>query len=180
VDFGTISGASVVNGTVRNMGNDGIVLGNAGRVHGVFLHSNGQFGDLNDGNGIKCGDGCRVSECVADDNGRIGIFTGNGSTVVDNQVLNNDQSGIRVGAGSLVARNTVYANAFQGIIDSGGSGIFQNAINGNGGDGIDSLVGAPYAYGQNALRGNNGAGGETDGIGVQVNQNFCETDTVCP
>jgi hypothetical protein len=95
-------------------------------------------------------------------------------------VLNNDQAGIRVGAGSTVARNTVYANAFQGIIDTGGSGIFQNVINGNGGVGIDSLIGAPFAYGQNALRGNNGAGVELNGLGVQVNANFCETDTVCP
>jgi hypothetical protein len=179
VDFSAIAGATVENGTVKNMGNDGILLGNGGRVRGVYVTSNGQSGDGNIA-GIRCGEGCRVSECVADDNGRYGVFTGNGSSVIDSQVLNNDQGGIRVGTGSLVARNAVYANAWQGITDSGGSGIFQNAIHSNGGLGIDSLIGAPYAYGQNALRGNNGAGTEADGIGVQVNQNLCETDTICP
>jgi hypothetical protein len=179
VDFGAITGATVENGTVKNMGNDGILLGNDGRVRNVNVSSNGQFGDGNVG-GIRCGTGCQISGCIADDNGRYGILTGSGALVVESQVLNNDQAGMRVGVGSLVARNVVYANAFQGITDTGGSGIFQNVINSSGGLGIDSLIGAPYAYGQNALRANNGGGVEASGLGVQVGPNFCETDTVCP
>jgi hypothetical protein len=178
VDFSGIEGASVINGTVKNMGNDGILLGDAGRVRDVYVASNGQFGDGNIG-GIRCGEGCQVSHSVADGNGRFGILTGNGSSVVDSQVLNNAQAGMRVGVGSTVARNSVYANAFQGIMDSGGSGIFQNVIYGNGGFGIDS-IGGPFAYGQNALRGNNGAGPESDGLGIQTSGNLCDTDTVCP
>jgi hypothetical protein len=179
VDFGAITGATVRNGTVRNLGNDGVLLGDGGIVQSLHALSNGQPADITVA-GIRCGQGCAISQCVATQNGRYGIMVGNGSSVLDSVARLNGGAGIRAAPGALIARNALFDNDQQGVTEAGGAGVFQNSIHNNSAFGIDTTGSTPFAYGQNALRGNNGAGPEVSASGVEVDQNFCDLDTVCP
>jgi hypothetical protein len=179
VDFQEIDGATVKNGTVRNMATHGVLLGDSGTVENLRALDNNsnETGNLA---GVYCGSACTIIGSVASGNGRYGFFTGQGSSILDSRVAKNGQSGMRVGSHSLVVRNNVFDNDYQGIVDSGNSTILQNTIGSNGSYGIDSLVGARFAYGNNTLVNNNAGGAQVDGFGTQIDTNFCQTNTVCP
>ncbi len=180
IDFSEIRGAVVKNGMVRGMGADGVVLGDAGRVENVHALGNDAYLPSDNAGGIRCGEDCLVANSVASNNGRYGILTGAHSKVMDNRVSENAQAGVRVGSYSLVSGNTIYDNGYFGIVDSGYGMILQNTIGQNGSYGIDSLIGAPYTFGNNTLVGNNGGGAQHDGLGTRIATNFCQTNTICP
>jgi hypothetical protein len=179
IDFGTISGASIRNGTVRNMGNHGILIGRAGYVHAVRLLGNGSGAP--NASGVHCPDSCQISSCEFWGNSQ-GANTGELANVLDN-LFDGNGTGLRLGWGGLASRNTIRNSAGTGLgVQGGPVGIFQNVITQSGGFGI-GYFGAvvSYAYGQNALSGNNGAGPEVEGgaAAIQVGPNFCD-NALCP
>lgn len=180
VDFSAITGAVVMNGMVRGMGDDGILLGNDGRVENVEAIDNGDFGDGNKA-GIRCGNSCTVKNSVASRNGRYGIFTGAHSIIEGNRVVQNEQDGIRNGSYSVVRQNTVYDNDYSGITDTGNSTYLHNNISQNGSYGINSLIGANFTYGHNTFVFNNGGGSQVEpAFGVQIESNYCQANLACP
>ena len=179
IDFSAIAGAVVQNGTVRNMGSDGILLGDAGRVENVVVLDNGAGGGGNRA-GIRCLGSCEIKDSVAADNDAYGIMTGLNSNVVDSRVYDNGLAGIRLGSYSTVRSSVVYSNGGAGILDSGYGLILGNQVSQNAGFGVDSLVGARYVVGNNTFVGNNSSGAQFDGFATQVELNNCQTNTVCP
>jgi hypothetical protein len=104
---GTPSVISVINGTVRNWGDDGISLafGNAkgGRVSGITARSN--FGD-----GISVGAGFVVSHCTAISNTTCGIRTADGCTVSECTSQGNSGQAFILGFDTTASRCTAVAN----------------------------------------------------------------------
>jgi hypothetical protein len=102
---GFLSNAAVMNGTVRGMGSDGVVLSfkdsQAEKIRALSNGGNGILGasvatgctaDQNGGGGIGAAAGV-VANCTADNNGGIGIGAGNG-TVANCTALGNGGVGI--------------------------------------------------------------------------------------
>ncbi len=179
IDFSAIKGAVVQNGTVRNLGSDGILLGDAGRVENVVVLESGAGGGGNRA-GIRCTGSCEIKDSVAADNATYGIMTGLNSNVVDSRVYDNGSAGIRLGSYSTVRSSVVYSNGGAGILDSGYGLILGNQVSQNSGYGVDSLIGARYVVGNNTFVGNNSSGAQIDAFATQVELNNCQTNTVCP
>jgi hypothetical protein len=148
VDFGSIRGASVVNGTVRDMGGHGVSLGDGGRAQRLSVIANGAFG-------VRCVRSCHVSESLIQGND-WGIAVGTHATVIDNLVSDNRDRGIDASFGSTVARNSVHDNGSYGIISNSGATIADNAVSSNGGDGIFAGRGSSVA--RNTVYDNEGDG----------------------
>ena len=128
---------SVLNGTVRGMGNSGVVIGNGGRVERVRAVSNGLHGILffaavhplgiavgnwaigNGDSGIRANFGGIVTDNVATLNGNIGISALNG-TVTGNAASSNGSTGIDASL-STVTGNTANSNGSSGIFVKGGT-----------------------------------------------------------
>jgi hypothetical protein len=126
---------TVVNGTVRGMGDDGIVGGKAYRVEDVHVISNG-------GDGIVGGYGI-VKENTATLNGGNGIIAG--GVITGNTVLDNGQDGISAAEG-LVLGNTAIDNAGFGLNQPNNGGYANNVFtfnnsNGNQVDGSSNEIG---------------------------------------
>jgi hypothetical protein len=141
VDFSGVTGAAVYNGSVREMGSSGIVLGPSGRAHRVQAIRNRLHG-------IVGAEGITISESTADSNVGTGLGGRSGSVVIDSVSLNNGL-GIVMREGAVVARNAVYGNSDGGIFVESGSLVIQNSINRNGGFGLSGE--GTYAWGHNAL-----------------------------
>jgi parallel beta-helix repeat protein len=91
---------TVLNGTVRGMGNDGIALiGKSGRVEKVHVASNG-------GNGISALGACTLSGNTARSNGAFGILVLGSSTVSDNTAEKNGRAGIQCVLNCKLSDNT--------------------------------------------------------------------------
>ncbi len=179
IDFSAITGAVIEDGTVRNMGSDGILVGTASRVENVTVLGNGDGGGGNRA-GIRCTGSCEIKDSVASDNDVYGIMTGLNSAVVDSRVYGNGSSGIRLGSYSVARTNVVYNNGGAGILDSGYALILGNNVSQNSGFGVDSFVGARYVVGNNTFVGNNSSGAQFDTFATQVELNNCQTNTICP
>jgi hypothetical protein len=150
IDAGEHRGLTVLNGTVKWMGNDGIVAGEGARLQGLHLIQNDRYG----------------------------AFLDETAVVVETEAGQNGDAGLRLSAGSTVAHSTIHRNG-KGIIGTGGLHVVQNAIYANTGYGITSLNGGSVGMGMNTLWGNNGAGAETDGLDVQIGWNQCGNG-LCP
>ncbi len=132
---------AVVNGSVRNWGDEGVDLGTLvainWRVEGVHASGNGGTGIrtgivgsvtnclayLNADTGIIAGDSCTVTDCSAASNSGNGINTGSGCTVTDCLVNLNSGNGISPGFGCTVSNCTAYTNTGSGISAAGGSTV---------------------------------------------------------
>jgi len=124
------------NGTVRNFGSKGVVLGAHCRIRDVTIASCGDNGletvdgshvfqvtaASNSGNGIKTGENCLIESCTAKSNGsnggKAGIYTAAFATIKDCVANGNsnttntnvDSYGIYAGAGSAILNNTCFGN----------------------------------------------------------------------
>ena len=132
-----LTNIAVVNGSVRNWGDEGVDLASFGptnncRVEGVLASGNTGSGIsagnastvtncsayLNTGNGISAVSGCTISNCSAYNNTGNGITTGSGCTVSNCSANQNTGTGIIVSSGSsssTVSNCSAFQNAASGI-----------------------------------------------------------------
>jgi hypothetical protein len=148
VDASTAEDIRVVNGSVRGMGGDGIVLGTSGSAQRLILFSNGGDGIKagtastvsnslvlnNGGSGIVISDDAVRVECnIVASNGGDGVTAAMGTTVEGNVVISNQEDGIEVLGSGLVEDNVSAQNEGVGIKLDDNSGILRNLITGNTG-----------------------------------------------
>lgn len=148
--FSLLSGTSVRNGSIRGMGNNGVLLGVQSEVTHVRARSNRL-------SGIDVESGSTVSGNAAYQNGNDGIFANTGSTVSGNTTRQNGGNGIQTSSGSTVSGNTAYQNGSDGILTASGSTVSGNSAYQNGGNGIQTGTGVTVA-------GNTAYNNEGDGI----------------
>ena len=157
----SIRGATVTNGTVRDMGGQGILLST----------------------------GSRLDAITATMNGAEGILTGVGSVLTGCQTLANGSHGIRFGASSVLTGNVALGNGGAGMrevisstppsVRGGGSLVRDNTASRNTGLGLN--LGLLTGYVNNVLQNNAGSndGAQVSG-GVELGTNVCGVDTLCP
>lgn len=184
---------SVVNGTVRDMGGNGINAGAHARIERVRALGN-------HADGVRTGNGSWLSGNTANDNGNDGLTAGVSSRIADNTTRNNGRGGMEVSSNCVMSGNVANDNDIFGIYCNGGCTIEGNTTNGNG-SGISLLggntivgntargntgfgivaIGADSGYSLNTLTGNNGGGdaAQVSG-GTPIGQNICGTNTTCP
>jgi len=157
----------IYNGTVRGMGNIGILSGNGSIIESVRVASNGNYG-------IIVHDSSTVSGNTVTGNGSIGIYVYDSSTVSGNTVIGNAVDGIYVNGSGTVSGNTVTGNGVAGIYVTGGGIVSGNTVAGNGGNG---LGGFSVGYFNNVF--NNNTGGDVGGVIVNLGHNLC-SGVLCP
>lgn len=187
------SNVTIRNGTVRNMGDQGVVIGAIGRVVGVRAINN-------HGQGIASGNGSTLNGNTAIQNGSHGLSAGIGSNLTDNIAIDNDGGGMQANQNSTFTGNTANSNDSFGIYCNGGCNVERNTTNQNsvgisllGGNTIIgntarlnsgfglAAVGTDTGYSLNTFTGNNGGGNAAQvSGGTPLGANFCGTDTVCP
>jgi hypothetical protein len=160
---------AVVNGTVRGMGNVGVVLDDGGRIESVRAVSNGFFG-LVTSLGI-------IRNCIVQFNGGGGMQA-TGSVVTNNHARDNRSRGISAAEATVIG-NTANSNGFNGI-EADGSVVIGNVASFNVGFGLEGN--ASTGYGTNVFNGNNSNGAQVSaGLNqIVVGSNVCGGDTTCP
>jgi hypothetical protein len=172
-DFG-VDNVTVVNGTVRGMGRNGIALtGFGNRVERIQARSNGRAG-------ISAGSMATVTGNRAMDNGDDGIVALGGSVVAGNVVFRNLGTGIVAGNGTTITNNAAWFNAGSGIFANAGSIVIGNVAHQNTEFGLETSVRTGYS--QNAFTDNGGLGAETNQVsrGINGGHNVCGNDAICP
>lgn len=141
---------TVMNGSVRGMGNDGVNL--EGGLH-------------------------RVERVHATEN-RAGITVGYSSLVIGCTAGHNRDNGISARASSVVRESTTVANNY-GIVVGSGCTVLGNTSFSNTSYGLFAWeAGKGVGYLQNVFEDNNGGGAQVSG-GVQMGGNVCGT-ALCP
>ncbi len=179
-EVGGLVNIAVVNGSVRNWGDDGVDLNAASnsRIDGVLSFGNAGDGIVTDlGStvsncsahsnmrfGIATDSGNTVSNCSARENGGTGIMVGFGGTVSNCSALQNVGTGISAGNSCTVSNCTAASNAGSGIGASGGCTVADCTVGSNVLDGIRCFASC-------TIRGNvcssNGSGA-SDGAGIRA------------
>jgi len=154
---------AVVNGSVRNWGDEGVDLGSSvainSRVHDVLASGNAGNGILagidstvsncsassNTVNGIITSAGGTVSNCAAYFNTAHGISTGNGSTVSNCSAFQNTGHGISTGNGGTVTNCSTHLNTANGITTGDGGTVSTCSAYQNTGSGISAGAGCTVA-----------------------------------
>ncbi len=146
---------TVVNGSVRNWGDEGVDLFSFFaadcRVEGVVSSGNSGSGistgasstvarcssSLNGGQGIAIGTGSVVTGCAVSNNTAGGISASSGSRVVGCSAQQNFGNGITAGNGCTVLDSNARSNTFDGILCTNNCLVIQCdcSFNGTGGDG---------------------------------------------
>jgi hypothetical protein len=135
---------SVVNGTVKGLGQTGVSLGKHAHVERVRAANNGQDGILvaypatlvgnmateNGGDAISASEGALVSGNTCRDNAGTGIVVGNGSTIVGNSSMYNGACGLNGGGDFGYTDNVFRTNTF-GSVCGGGTDMGHNDCNGS-------------------------------------------------
>jgi len=192
--------STVVNGTIRGMGNDGVALEDRARIEHVRAVSNGNNGISATGNSI-------VADNVTYQNGNRGIALGPSSVVRNNTAFGNKVVGIDLGDWTVATGNTANFNAYGGIQCLLSCTLTGNVVHGNGGspavgsgNGIQSngdstvigntatnnlvgglTIGPRSGYVNNVANGNNGGDAFQQVFGgLQMGTNVCGGDTTCP
>lgn len=143
IDAESAPNVTVRNGTVRDMGSDGLNLGTSSRVEGVHVIKNGGYG-------IIVGNNSAVANVHALANGNDGIEAGAGSVVSGCTAASNGGDGIDGGATVVIDGNTASNNAFMGIDAFGESVVTNNATTSNGVNGINVMSGTVRSYTANS------------------------------
>lgn len=163
----TAGGVTVINGTIRNWGDDGI-RGSLAVVRNCVLSNNGGNGVSgaghvtdcvafsNTGIGFQTTNGSVVRGCTARDNGDDGVNAGNGSTVTECTARNNGGIGIIAFGSSVISRCTSTLNTSAGINGQQATSIFDCNSSDNDDSGI-SAQGQCHVRG-NTCHGNGGSG----------------------
>jgi len=186
---------TIVNGTVRGFGSDGIAVNNNCRVQGVLVTENGRHGLAtglgcvvrgvravrNGSNGIVTGANGVLAHNLADGNGAAGMRGEQGSVFVDNTSDGNGAEGIGgyVG-GNVVNDNHARGNALYGIRASAGAIVEGNTVADNGALGL--FLNGQAGYGFNVIRPSATVPGSTTvSAGAQnLGDNLCNGVTTCP
>ena len=164
---------TIRNGTVRNVGNNGVwLLGTQNRVdnvrvidaHGLGIRIESRDCSVTNttavGNaltGIAAGEGCLIAGNVSSDNGGHGIFVSEKSTIHNNVARSNLGTGIVCQSEScMIEGNTSANNSGAGINAEFYSVVTNNIANNNGSFGIDIRRGV--------VRGNSVTGNASFGL----------------
>jgi len=117
---------TVTNGTIRGMGNHGIVASENCRIEKVHAISNAA-------NGFSTLNGCVITDSVAMRNGTNGFF-GQSGTFVGNTAYANKEAGFTCTNTCQISKAIASFNGTSGIAAGGGSVISGNSLfrNGNG------------------------------------------------
>ena len=193
IDASGQANIAIVNGTVRDMGDSGIVTGVDARIEGVRALGN-------HANGISTLHSSSLIGNTASDNGNDGLTAGVSSTIVNNTMRNNGRGGVETSTGCTIAGNTANENTVFGIYCNGGCTIDHNTLDENG-TGVSLLggnnivgntarnnanfalvcIGSDSGYSLNTFTGNNGGGDNAQVNGcTPMGSNFCGTNTACP
>ncbi len=120
---------TVVNGSVRGMGSQGISLGPGGYVEKVHVESNGYVGiafNVPNGIGVPTGGGTATGNVVMG-NGTFGLSTqGPGVSMIGNIVMGNKSIGISVFCPSTLIGNTAVSNGSTNLSPIGSSCTLAN------------------------------------------------------
>jgi parallel beta-helix repeat protein len=174
----TFTNLAVLNGSVRNWGDEGVDFGSTS-------NSNGRVADLrasgNAGNGISTGNVTTVTNCTSYQNTGNGIVTGNSCTITNCSAVNNGGSGINATSGSLVSGCIARFNTLDGILCSAACIIRGNSCSLNG-NGAGSGAGIHATGFDNRIEGNNCSeadrGIDVDAAGNIIIKNTCATNTI--
>jgi hypothetical protein len=191
---------TIVNGTVRGMGNDGISVAERARIEKVRLVSNGNNGIVANGNAI-------IDDVVTQQNGNDGISLGTSSVVTHNTAFGNAGTGVNLADWCVVTGNTANFNGYAGVSCINSCSLTGNVVHQNGGSpaigsgtGLDTngnsavignvatnnavaglAIGSTSGYGNNVVNGNNGGNAFQQVFGgSQIGTNVCGADTTCP
>jgi len=147
----------------------GIDIGSAGHVYDSVA-------DHDSNNGIFAAE---VSGSTASANGANGIDASFvGARVHESRAFGNGARGISLGSGGLASMVSAHENAV-GIFAAAGSSVVSSTMRNNTSFGLSAA--ADTTYSGCTLTGNNGGGNAVQvNSGVQLGQNFCGTDLVCP
>ncbi len=183
---------TVVNGSIRNWGGDGLRLSTTYecRVEGVLSSGNGRYGIVigaggviarsaghsNANHGIVTGDGCTITDCAAYSNTLNGISGGTGCTITGCSTYKNGYNGITTGSDCLVTGCTSTFNGLRGILVSIRGVVTGCNASSNGADGIQCSSGG-YIHANNCA-GNgkvssDGAGVRATGADNRIEGNNC-------
>jgi parallel beta-helix repeat protein len=93
----------------------------------------------NDGDGIRAGKGCNISDNVASRNGGNGIYADDGNCIVEDNLANsNDEDGLQLNEpGHTVSGNTANENDKDGIQVDCPSNLNENTARDNDGDNLN-------------------------------------------
>jgi hypothetical protein len=126
------TGFTVVNGSVRSWGGDGVNLGGApciaSALRGLTCSDNSGIGITtgfdaavsdcisyqNAGGGFTVASATRIARCTASLNGGAGIYAGSTCVVADCLIERNTQDGVRASGDCTIRGNTCVANGFNG------------------------------------------------------------------
>lgn len=182
---------TVVNGSVRNWGGDGVDLGSqvsfGSRIAGVLASGNGGVGifagsggtvtecsaDQNASGGIQTGQGTTITNCATHSNTGQGIFTNNNCTLTNcaveftSGVGAGEGVGIIVGAGCSVTGCSSISNSSIGISAGLGSTVAECVVRTNTTDGILCTSSCVVRFNTCSVNGN-GAG---DGANIHLTGN---------
>lgn len=136
-------------------------------------------------NGIDGLEGFRIIDSTSTGNGRYGFALGDGSVLRDSTARDNGGDGVYDFGPSLIANVNVYSNAAGIYVASGGTLITGSVISGNTGTAIFTQSGMVAAtVVSNTVSTGNAGGLEVQwgggGILIQIGENVCGTDKVCP
>jgi len=187
----------ILNGTVRGMGHDGVLVSDSlsvtiesvhalhNRLAGIFTGGQATVVDSvaqNNGYlGIRVGLDSTVRGCAANSNGSYGIYALGNALIVDNNVTNNSDVGIDVVGIGTVVGNLATGNSGIGIEISQGV-VLDDTATGNGGLGLQA--GTSVGYARNVFNANNGGNANPQVGGgaaaIQTGTNVCGDDASCP
>jgi parallel beta-helix repeat protein len=198
VTVASLTDIAVVNGSIRNWGDEGVDLGSTAAVNcriervlvsgntgnGIYVGTGGTVSNCraydNAGQGIATQFGCTVSNCSVYQNTGSGINTDQGGKVMDCVAFSNGAFGITVGTGSIVADCVARSNTVDGIRCSSSCLISGNACSGNGAGGGDG-AGIHATNNDNRIEGNNCTGADrgidVDAPGNIIIRNTCSGNT---
>lgn len=146
VSMDSLRDIAVLNGSVRNWGDEGVDLGFLSfgcRIEGVRSSGNA-------GIGINGGISCTITNCTASFNAQVGIRANNGSTITNCSATTNSVAGIQVNQGCTIAACTAYANSGVGMLTGVGCSVLDCSLYNNTGHGLqlgeDSAASRCSAY----------------------------------
>lgn len=178
------TGMTVLNGTIRGMGGDGLFCNSNCTLIGMRFHFNGRMGGRigsnsqilhsnffrNFGNGLQATSGSTIEAATAEDNAGIGINATLACVISNSTAVDNGDDGIVAAFGSLVTESFSGGNAGDGI-DLQDSFARANTIRTNGGAGLN--MNADSVAQDNALWADTLVGGN------QMGDNWCGSG-LCP
>lgn len=168
---GTIRDITILNGSVRSWGADGLGLDTASSVRVINVSA---LDNSNDG--IVAGDESQIINCIADNNTRDGYNVAQGSLVINCVASDNDRHGIFVGDRVTVRGCSASQNGSDGIEAGISSMILDNTCSSNGDDGI-RVIDTCTVQG-NSCTGNGTSSTDGAGIYLEGRRNRIESNNV--